>query len=199
MPGRPKHISHDFVAAFGPPSDNRVRYVSGPGTLMDSKKDVSSLSLADIQSCPIWEFTNDDASDETSVRPVHRARVPDLIGKLVGTRVVLSCGQQVWALIANVEAGDARRTEHFLTLSVERDGRWFHLARYHDFDYELNGPQGLSRFLGRPVDDVFPISYDLRPYAEGDAAALTGEIRENPRERLSRAEIIAMAVPRLQR
>src|SRR5262249_59029714 len=90
-----------------------------------------------------------------------------------------------------------RLTTHFLTLSVERDGRWFHVARYHDFDYEERAPEKLAAFLGLAVNEVFPITYDLRPYANGDPRALHGMIPEAPAEKLTRAEIIALAVPRL--
>ena len=108
---------------------------------------------------------------------------------------MLASGRRVWALIGNVDPTNPRLTEHFVTISVEHNGRWFTLSRYHDFDYADNGPEALSRFLGYPIDDVFPIAYDIQEYAEGDAAALCGQIRKDPRERLSRAEIIAMAVP----
>ena len=86
-------------------------------------------------------------------------------------------------------------TEHFLTLSIERDARWFTLARYHDLDRTENGPHALARFLGLSIEEVFPISYDIRQYVNGEAAALSGYIHEEPRERLSRTEIIRMAVP----
>jgi hypothetical protein len=101
----------------------------------------------------------------------------------------------VWAIIGNVSAGDPRSTEHFLTLSVERSGRWFFLPRYHDFDYGERGPEALARFLSLSPDDVFPIAYDLSPYVEGgDPAALSGTITKEPREKLTRAELIAMAL-----
>ncbi len=163
--------------------------------MIENVKPVSSLSVADLQAYPVWQYTNREGFDETFVRPVKRVPVVNLTGKVVGTQVVLGNGQRVWALIGNVDAKNARLTEHFLTLSVERDGRWFTLARYHDLDYAENGPEGLAGFLGLPVDEAFPIAYDLRKYAKGDAAALSGQIRKEPRERLSRAEIIAMAVP----
>ena len=119
----------------------------------------------------------------------------NLTGKVVGTQVTLANGQHAWALIGNIDATNARLTEHFLTLSIERGGCWFTLARYHDFGYTENGPDALAHFLVLPVDAVFPISYDVRQYAKGDAATLSGQIRKEPRERLSRAEIIAKAVP----
>ena len=78
---------------------------------------------------------------------------------------------------------------------MERGGKWFTLSRYHDFDYSQSGPEALSNFLRMDVDQVFPISYDLRPFAKGDAGALVGKIAKEPREKLTRSQIIAMAVP----
>jgi hypothetical protein len=81
--------------------------------------------------------------------------------------------------------------------SVERDGRRFMLARYFDVHYARSGPEQLAAFLGRVVDDVFPIQYDLTPYSKGDAQVLRGSILREPREWLSRAELIKLAVPKL--
>ena len=100
-----------------------------------------------------------------------------------------------WALIGNIDSRNKRLNQHFVTISIERDGRWFHLARYHDHDYGSRGPEELARFLGRRVDEVFPIAYDVRAFAIGDADALTGVIAKDPLERLTRAQIIALAVP----
>lgn len=158
-------------------------------------KTVDALAIEDLEEHPVWQYADNEASDETDLRPVRRLPVTNLTGKIVGVRVVLANGQQRWALFGNVDTTNARLTEHSLTLSVERDGRWFHAARYHDFDYEQRGPEQLASFLGLRVDDVYPISYDLRQHAEGDPLALCGTVRKEPTERLSRAEIIGMAVP----
>lgn len=157
-------------------------------------KPVSSLEVADLKAHSVWQFVNRDR-DETLVRPVKRLPVAVLTGKLAATQVQLANGTFVWALIGNVDGSNARLTEHFITLSVFRDGRWFTLSRYHDFDYAEQGPEALANFLGLPVDEVFPIAYDIRACAKGDPAALAGKIYKAPRERLSRAEIIALAVP----
>jgi len=163
--------------------------------MIENIKPIDSLSIADLQSHSVWQYTNRDGSDETFVQPVTRVPVVNLTGKIVATQVLFPNGHRPWALIGNVDSRNARLNEHFLTLSVERNGRWFALARYHDIDYTENGPEGLARFFGLPVDKVFPIIYDLTEYAVGDRAALSGAILKEPRERLSRAEIIAMAVP----
>jgi hypothetical protein len=52
----------------------------------------------------------------------------------------------------------------------------------------------LAQFLGLQVDDVFPISYDVRRYSQGNPAALAGGILKEPRERLTQGEIMALGV-----
>lgn len=151
--------------------------------MMDNVKAVDALTVADLQTFALWQYTSREDADETYVRPVKRTLVANLTGKVVGTQVTLANGERIWALIGNVDTRNPRMTEHFLTLSVEREGQWFTLARYHDFDIAESGPEALSQFLGLAVDDVFPISYDIRSVAKGDEAALQGQVRKAPREK----------------
>jgi hypothetical protein len=44
------------------------------------------------------------------------------------------------------------------------------------------------------IKDVFPIEYDISLVAAGAADSLRGVVRQEPRRRLSRSELIAMAV-----
>lgn len=53
----------------------------------------------------------------------------------------------------------------------------------------------MAKFLGLEVDDVFPISYDLRPYSKGLDQALVGVVRKEPREKLELDDLMALAVP----
>jgi hypothetical protein len=156
---------------------------------------VDRLTAGDLDEHPVWQYVNDDRHGETMVRPVKRTPVATLTGKLVGTQVRLANGSSVWALLGNVDNRNPRMTEHFVTISLERNGKWFTLSRYHDFDYAKKGPDALARFLGLHLQEVFPISYDLTTYARGHPDALVGKILKEPRERLTRAEIIALAVP----
>jgi hypothetical protein len=158
-------------------------------------KPIEALDVGDLHAHPVWQYANVDGANEMLVRPIRRLPVARLAGRVVGTQVRLANGTYVWALLGNIDESNARLTEHFLTLSVFQDRRWFTLARYHDFDDSENGPDALSRFLGLPIDEVFPIAYDIRHYVKGDAAALAGLIPKEPRERLARAELIALAVP----
>jgi len=156
---------------------------------------VDSLTAADLAEDPVWKYTNRDGADELFVSAVTDLPVKNLSGLVIGAKAHLANGSETWALFGNVDSKNPRYTKHFLALSVERKGQWFHLARYHDFDYAERGPEALSRFLGLAVDDVFPISFDLRRYVEGYPAALVGSVLKEPQERLSRAQLIKMAVP----
>lgn len=163
--------------------------------MMKNMKPIEALEVSDLQAHAVWQYANVDGASETLVRPIKRLPVARLTGRIVGTRVQLANGTCIWALLGNIDESNARLTEHFITLSVFQDGRWFTLARYHDFDYSENGPDALARFLGIPIDEAFPIAYDIRQYVKGKTAALASLIPKEPRERLARAELIALAVP----
>lgn len=157
-------------------------------------KSVAELSISDMESVPIWQYVNDDA-DELCVKPVKKIPVKSLIGKIVATQVELANGLLFWGIIGNVDTTSQQLTEHFLTLSIYSNGKWFSLARYHDFNYNEKGPDALASFLGLNPDSIFPIHYDIRNLVVGHPAFLDGLIQKEPVNKLSRAEIIALAVP----
>ena len=163
---------------------------------MDKPKRAESLTVEDLIAHPVWMFTGSDRKGETVVRPVGRLPVTSLSGKILGTTVTLANGSDVWALLGNIDQNNARLSEHYLTISIERAGRWFHLARYFDVDYARRGPEALATFLSLPPEQLFPITYDVRNYVSGgDPAALCGAIPRLPRKRLSIEELAALAVP----
>jgi hypothetical protein len=157
-------------------------------------KRIANLNAADLERYPVWQYTTGDDTGEVFVRPVKKLPVDKLTQRIVGTRVRLANGSEVWALIGNLDPGNARFTDHFLTLSIFWEGRWFHLARYHDHDYAERGPAALSVFLGLEPKDIFPITYDIGKICDGDLAVICGSIAQEPKERLSRAAIIGLAV-----
>ena len=171
---------------------NRAR----PTNVRARPQPVTRLRPDDLKVHPIWRFVAADEPDETYVLPVSARRVPRLTGKIVGTEVTLADGSRRWALLSNVDAGNPELTEHFITLSLFVAGRWFHLARYHDVDAAKRGPRVLAAALRRPIGKVFPIRYDLRAYVRNAPAWLEGAIHRTPRQRLTRARVIALAVPK---
>lgn len=118
-----------------------------------------------------------------------------MTGKLIGTQVKLANDSYVWALIGNIDLNNPKITQHFITISIEKNEKWFTLARYHDIDYDTNGPEAIAKFLSLEVNQVFPIYYDITKFATGNIACLSGRILKEPKEKLSRSEIIAMSIP----
>jgi hypothetical protein len=155
-------------------------------------KPVESLTVADFRAHPVWEWLNDDELGEMMMQPVAELPVESLDNRLVGAQVRLANGSRVWALIGNFNVANPRDTQHFLTLSIEHGGKRFHLARYHDIGFPDEGPEALARFLGLHVDDVFPLTVDVRRYVRGDPKALTAIVLKEPQEKLTNAELLAL-------
>lgn len=162
------------------------------------RKPISELTPDDLARWPVWEYVLDDeeeTEDETWVQPVTDPPVGDLTNMLIASRARLSSGQPVWCLLSNVALQDERKTHQFLAVTIYRDdGAPFDLARYFDVDYSRRGPDALSAFLSLPVDQVFPIAYDISAWADGLPEVVTGSIRREPTERLSDAQRLALVL-----
>jgi hypothetical protein len=158
-------------------------------------REIETLLPDDFERHPVWEFAHDHEFDsDTLMRPVERLPVDDLGNRVVGSKVRLNNGTIKWATLCNIELRDIERTEHFRSLSVCENGKWFHLARYHDPDLENNGPEALANFLKLPLEAVFPIVYDIRASCVGDPKAVVASIDANPKKRLTRIEIVKLTV-----
>jgi len=153
---------------------------------------VDTISIEDILAYPVWKFSK---QEPFLITPVKKTPCKNLTGRIVGTEVVLADGTRVWALIGNIDPENTQLTEHFITISILSNNKWFHLSRYHDYDYKDNGPEKLSEFLKKSIEDIFPISYDIRTILKAESSAAYGKIQKEPNKKLSREEIIALAVP----
>jgi hypothetical protein len=155
-----------------------------------------SLTESHLLAHPVWEFAiHDSTADDGDVEPVDSLPVADLDNRIVGTQVRLANGETCWALLQCVDLQNPRATRQFLSLVLKHHGDWFALDRYYDKN-EARGPDALARFVGLPIDDVFPIAYDLRGIAIGHPDALVGTIEKEPRERLSFDERLALMMER---
>ena len=158
-------------------------------------KKVSSLAPEDFEQHSVWRFNIDqEFLGETNLSPVADLPVIDLANCVVGTWAGLANGDKIFSLIGNIDLNDLKRTRQFLSMSVFKDGIWFHLSRYFDPDYKRNGPQALADFLGLKVDQVFPIRYDIRHICEGNPKVIVGQVDKEPTEKLTREEIIALSI-----
>ena len=81
-----------------------------------------------------------------------------------------------WGVLSNIELNDPKTTAKYLFLSVEHDGNFVDVARPVDSDFAINGPAHLAEVFQLPVNDVFPIEYDISKVAIGDSKAVKGLI-----------------------
>ena len=156
-----------------------------------------SVPVEELLRVGVWKFVSEAPQrDETWVEPVLKIPVSTLAGRLVALNVRLSDATHRPAILGSIDLNNPAHTQHFRTLTIMNGtGRRFDLARYHDADYESRGPRALAEFLGLPLSSIFPVTYDLSGLASGTAACLVGQIPAEPEIRLTRAELIAMAVP----
>jgi hypothetical protein len=161
---------------------------------MSIRKSIDSLQIEDLERYPVWSLVGSDESGAIMVRPISNLPVSDLKNKFVGLKVRLGNNTQVWALIGNIHVLDPYLNQHFLTIAIFKEGKWFNLARYHDVDYEKRGPARLADFLGLSTNEVFPISYDVSKYSRGIDRALSGEIPMEPKEVLTMEELYSLAI-----
>ena len=150
---------------------------------------IDNIPNSELFKHPLWEFALDreEEQGETAIRPVKRLPVDSLTNKVAVVSVTLAGGMICKAMLSNVDLQNKRKTEQFITLSVESEGKWFHLARYFDGD-ENHSSDNLARFLNLHTNLVFPVSYDLTGIAIGLEDVVKGQIPRVPKEILSSDE-----------
>jgi len=157
-------------------------------------KSLSELSVADFEQFPVWEHVYDEEEypDETWGIPVTELPVDTLEGRIIGVQIELNNAEQHWAGIGNIDLQDERRTEHLLSISVEKDGVFFPLARYFDVDYDTCGPRQLAESLRLPINAVFPISYDFSHLVRNARISTKREVPQEPAEKLTWEQILEL-------
>ena len=158
-------------------------------------KPVDKLNEKEIKEFPVWQFTNSDVPDETYVFPLKKLPVKSLSNRIVFTEFTLANKHKLFGSIANVSLENQRLNQHFISISILKNEDWFHLARYFDFDYNERNPNALAKFLNIPIDDIFPLSIDISKYCVSDQVSLILSYPKEPIEKLTRSEVIALAVP----
>jgi hypothetical protein len=151
--------------------------------------------MEDLARFPVWEYDLGSETrpgrDETWIVPVPDLPVASLSNRVIGVGLRFG-GREVVGLLGNIDLDDPLATREFATLSVWRDGAWFHLARYFDIDRERRGPEQFAEFLSLPVGEVFPVRYDLSDIAVGHPEVVRGRIDAEPEVRLSSSQRMAL-------
>ena len=165
---------------------------------MAPRRTPDTLRPADLESTPVWEFTNQEAlgDDELTLRPVRRLPVTDLENRLVGVQLRLADGSVHWGLLSNISLDAPDVTPHFLTVSVWCGDRWFPLARYHDGARDEFGLAQLAETLEKRCQQCSRSPMTSARSRRSMSVRWCGVIDAEPSARLSRTELIALAVAR---
>ncbi len=181
--------------APGRPGLLSLTFEKTEGAAVMTAKPVADLTAEDLARSPVWEYDLDGETrpgrDETWVVPVPDLPVTNLSNRVVGVALRLG-GLEVVGLLGNIDIDDPVATREFATLSVWRDGAWFHLARYFDIDRERRRPEHFAEFLSLRVGEVFPVRYDLSGIVVGHPEVVQGRIDVEPEVRLSSSQRMAL-------
>lgn len=157
--------------------------------MTNDNKSAESLSPHDFTRNPVWRFSSNSKTHETHLRPIKHP-VQSLAECVIGVKGRLASGRTVDCVVGNVSARNVLLNEHVPTLSVWIDGKWFHMARYWDPDYGINGPDTLSIKLGESLPGIFPIIINLTGIIKGPDAVKEIRFTAEPKNRMTEREII---------
>lgn len=157
-------------------------------------RSLGDITVEDLVAHPVWEMIEGSTGGDVLVMPVRQLPVRTMRNRLAGTKLQLADGTTLWGLLGNVAPKNPRSTKHFLTVSIHRDGKWFDLARYHDVDFRRRDGVALAGFLGKQIQDIFPIAYDLTSLVIGLKESLAANVEQVPDERLDGDELINLSM-----
>ena len=144
-------------------------------------KKIEDLMPDDFSVSPVWEYVLElEVADDMLVRPVVVLPVTNLANRIVGTRVRLANGTMLWAELGNLDLQDPPETRRCLMLSLLWGNQWAHFFPRHDFGQKGEAAASLASTLGLPVDDIFPIAYDVSDCCVGNPEVVRGSVEAIP-------------------
>lgn len=131
------------------------------------------------------------------IAPVESLPPKTMQSIVVGTEVQLADGCRKWAILQNLSLAGQKVNDHLLNITLDVDGSWFPLARYHDPWNETYGTKKLAELLDRKLDEIFPIKYDFRREIKSDNQAFVGEVKLKPNTVFTSDQIMQLVLDSL--
>jgi hypothetical protein len=156
-------------------------------------KHLLDLHEGDLKSTFVWVGSTSDR-DETSIRPATRSSLKSIEGKIVACSFRLNNGAELVGVMSNL-TNNVSRNAHLANAALLIEGKWFFLARYHDAEFKTHGPAVVALRLKLPLGKIFPITYEVLHRFNPPSAAQRGVIHAKPKNKLTRKQIIELAVP----
>jgi hypothetical protein len=159
---------------------------------------VGQIRPENFENFPIWRFCGSDSDGEPMVAPLKSSRVRSLRSRVLGSQAMFANGELHWAILANFDIEREKVTEHFVILSVWTGTNWFHLARYFDPWFDTHGPPCFAQAIDKPIDDIFPIRYDISEHVPKSCRHASGEIQKSHPSPISNEERMDLLFAHLQ-
>ena len=160
---------------------------------------LDELSPNELGHIWLWEYVP-SKDGRLWVKPIKTNKTKKFSGRIAGCEVTLADGTGNSAFIEgiDIETPEFSRHNRELILWIPKLG-WFRLAQYFDSNEikAIRGDEVLCDALGKSLDEVFPISFDLRDRSSIDSHCLTGTFEHNPSWGLSGAEVMQILVDEL--
>ena len=151
---------------------------------LKTRKPVNDLTVEDLLTFPIWEFTTDEegveGQDETWVRPVRHSQVPlEAYSQLVATDFTSAGGVQLLGFMTvttadglEVTAGSVVGERLYLVLPSMSEER----ALEEGLSWQVQSRNEVVEALGGSAASVFPLAYKLRVAIRGEKTPRSGMV-----------------------
>lgn len=158
---------------------------------------LTDLRPIDLQKTWLWTVVASRADGALRLKPETLAKTDKFKGRLIASQVSLADGTKLSALIEGIDPEAPGFSRHNKELYVWVDGHgWFQLAQYFVSE-ELKAVRGddvLCRILQKPIQDVFPIHFDVRHRAKTESPCLIGSFEHNPSWGLTQYQVMEILV-----
>jgi hypothetical protein len=148
----------------------------------------------------LWQFVPAGSDGDLLLKPVKVRQTQQFTGRLAACKVRLADGSAVWGLIEGLDLATPEFLRHNRELYLWTGASgWFHLAQYFDSNAikAIQGPEVLCGVLGKPLDQIFPIQFDLSARSTVESTCLHGSFEVEPAWGLSQADVMAVLVREL--
>ena len=159
------------------------------------ERPLNEITATELLTAPAWSYTP-SKDGRVWLKPVGSKRLRTFNNRMVTCQFHTPSGEAIWGLVEGIHPDLPLFSKHWRKAYLLRsDGKWFELARYHDYNWSTKGPERCAYFFRSTVHAMFPLRFDISHLSATASSSLVGVFESDPKDRLPRAEIIALAVP----
>ena len=148
------------------------------------KTTIDNITWNSFREYPVWEWDL-EVDDDAALFPIQDYPVSYLEGRIIGVPCYLNNGAIINCVLSAIEIGSPHKTDQFLSLTAMVNETKIQLQRYFDVGASEDPGKVFADNIGIPVDDVFPIKWDVQKYVTKGTRGRSGTITRFPAMRLN--------------